>query len=74
MNIDASIVDQQLTGLIDKYANLLSKANTIKQRATAFVLLCIKYYLDISLEEAVKLLTDGGNDDVVDLTFTHISG
>jgi len=67
MDIDASLIDQQLTGIIQKHSNLLpATRDDIKQRSLAFVLLCIKNYLDITLEEASELLTDGSNDGGVD--------
>lgn len=67
MNINASIVDQRLTGILTDHANLLpAKLNEVKKRSLAFVLLCIATMLDIPLEEAAELLTEGGQDEGVD--------
>ncbi|MCC5934984.1 MAG: AIPR family protein [Balneolales bacterium] len=66
MNINASIVDQQLSGLIEKHANLLPEGDPHKKRYAAFVLMCMANALDIEIEEAAELLTEGGNDAGVD--------
>lgn len=67
MNINASIVDQRLTGILTDHDNLLpAKLNEVKKRSLAFVLLCIATMLDIPLEEAAELLTEGGQDEGVD--------
>lgn len=67
MNINASIVDQRLNGILADHANLLpAKLNEEKQRSVAFVLLCIGTMLDFSLEDASELLTEGGQDEGVD--------
>jgi hypothetical protein len=67
MDINASIVDQQITGLLEKYPDWFTKCKDENQkRATAFILLCMKNCLDIPIEETLELLTDGGNDAGVD--------
>jgi len=66
MDINASIIDQQLTGLLEKNSDWLPAGDANKQRSAAFVLLCMANCLDIPLEDAVELLTDGGNDAGVD--------
>ena len=66
MDINASIIDQQLTGLLEKHSDWLPKGEANKQRSAAFVLLCMANCLDIPLEDAVELLTEGGNDAGVD--------
>lgn len=66
MDINASIIDQQLTGLLEKHSDWLPKGEANKQRSTAFVLLCMANCLDIPLEDTVELLTEGGNDAGVD--------
>jgi hypothetical protein len=62
MDINASIIDQQLTGLLEKHSEWLPAGDANKQRSAAFVLLCMANCLDIPLEDAVELLTEGGND------------
>lgn len=66
MDINASIIDQQLTGLLGKRFDWLPAGDANKQRSAAFVLLCMANCLDIPLEDAVELLTEGGNDAGVD--------
>lgn len=66
MDINASIIDQQLTGILEKHADWLPHGDENKQRSAAFVLLCMANCLDIPLEDAVDLLTEGGNDAGVD--------
>lgn len=69
MNINASIVDQRLSGLITDHTDLLlpfAQQDAIKQRSVAFVLLCVSVVLDLPLSEAAELLTEGGNDAGVD--------
>jgi hypothetical protein len=66
MDINASIIDQQLTGLLEKHSDWLPAGDANKQRSAAFVLLCMANCLDIPLEDAVELLTEGGNDAGVD--------
>lgn len=66
MDVNASIVDQQLTGLLEKHPDWLPVGDATRQRSAAFVLLCMANCLDISSEEAVDLLTEGGNDAGVD--------
>jgi len=66
MDINASIIDQQLTGLLEKYSDSLPAGDANKRRSAAFVLLCMANCLDIPLEDAFELLTEGGNDAGVD--------
>lgn len=67
MNINASIVDQRLTGILADHAAFLPLGlNQERQRSLCFVLLCVATMLDIPLEEAAELLTEGGQDEGVD--------
>ncbi|MBF0235509.1 MAG: AIPR family protein [Desulfamplus sp.] len=68
MDINASIIDQQLTGILEKNPAWFERfgRDENKKRSSAFVLLCMSNCLDISLEESVDLLTEGGNDAGVD--------
>ncbi|RFC33337.1 MAG: AIPR protein [Candidatus Nitrotoga sp. SPKER] len=69
MDINASIVDQRLTGIVHDYLALVEPYagnDTVKQRSVAFVLLCASTALELSLEDAAELLTEGGNDVGVD--------
>ena len=66
MDVNASIVDQQLTGILEDHSDWLPDGDANKQRSAAFVLLCMTTCLDIPMEEAAELLTEGGNDAGVD--------
>jgi hypothetical protein len=69
MNINASIIDQRITKIIEQHSDWLPEGDINKQKSSAFVLLCMATVLDIELEETVELLTDGGNDADVDGLF-----
>ncbi|MGB3918341.1 MAG: AIPR family protein [Thiothrix litoralis] len=69
MNINASIVDQRLTGILKEHVGLLEPIvgkDENKQRSLAFVLLCVSTALELPLDTAAELLTEGGNDVGVD--------
>lgn len=67
MNINASIIDQRISGIIDDHPEWLPEGNDAdKKKSVAFVLLCMSTTLDMSLVEAAELLTDGGQDAGVD--------
>ncbi len=64
-NINAILVDQQLTRFLEKYGDRLT-GDDRKKRSTAFLLTCMKRVLDISDEESFDLLTDGPHDAGID--------
>lgn len=69
MNINASIVDQRVTGIAEEYSNELKDivgSDAARQKSLAFILLCVSTVLDTSLSEATDLLTEGSNDLGVD--------
>jgi hypothetical protein len=67
MNINAGIIDQRITGIIEDHSEYLPEGNDLnKKRASAFILLCISTCLEISFADAAELITDGGNDAGVD--------
>jgi len=67
MNINASIIDQRVTGIIEDHPEWLLAGNDLnKQKSAAFVLLCIATCLDVPMDEASELITEGGNDAGVD--------
>ena len=66
MNINVGIIDQQITGLLERHPEWLSDGDENKKKSEAFVLVCMANCLGISQEESVELLTDGGNDAGVD--------
>lgn len=76
MNINVSIVDQQVRGLAQRLKPSIESAldkslNDTVARSVAFVLLCQKVLLDLTDDEALEGLTEGGNDfgvDAIDLS------
>ncbi len=66
LNINASIVDQRITGIVAEHSDWLPRGDENKKKSAAFILLCMSASLEISLEEAADLLTEGGNDAGVD--------
>jgi len=71
LNINASIIDQQVRALaerqraaIEEKANF--KNNDRKLRSSSFVVLVVKTLLDLAEEESVECLTEGGGDFGVD--------
>jgi len=67
MNINASIIDQRVTGIVEDHPDWLPVGRDInKKKSAAFVLLCMSTCIDLPLEDTVELLTEGGNDDGVD--------
>lgn len=69
MDINASIIDQQLTGLLETHSTAFASEfgqDDNKKRSAAFVALSMANCLDISFEDSFELLTEGGNDAGVD--------
>lgn len=76
MNINVGIIDQQVRGLAQRHKDRIEVAldddgegknlGEIMIRSAAFVVLCVKTMLDLTDEEAIDTLTDGGNDFGVD--------
>jgi len=66
MNINASIIDQRVVAIADEYSESLPGRDSERKKSAAFVLLCISTALELSLEEALEFLTEGGNDVGVD--------
>jgi len=75
MNIEASIVDQRLTSIVEDIrepaAKQLSISDPKKLKSLAFVYLCVKTVLDLDGDESFDCLTEGGGDFGVDAI--HIS-
>lgn len=67
MNINASIIDQRVNSIVDKYDSLLPEGSDINhKKSTAFLLLCMSTMFECEIEEAAEFLTDGGNDASID--------
>ena len=67
MNINASIIDQRVSGIVEDHPEWLPEGNDInKKKSAAFVLLCMSTCLEMTLEASAELLTEGGNDAGVD--------
>ena len=55
MNINASIVDQRITGIVEDHPEWLPEGHDLnKKKSAAFVLLCISTCLEMPLDEAVR--------------------
>ena len=71
MNINASIIDQQVRALAERQKAAIEekakfKNDDNKLRSAAFVVLVVKTLLDLTGEEAIECLTEGGGDFGVD--------
>ena len=67
MDVNASLIDQRVLGIVNDHADWLPQGNDLnRKKSAAFVLLCMSTWLDLTLEESADLLTDGGNDAGVD--------
>ena len=65
-NINASIVDQQVAGVVETHPEWFPAGDENMRKSAAFVLLCMANALDLPRAECAELLTDGGNDAGVD--------
>ncbi len=65
-NINASIVDLRVTGMIDEHPEWFPWPDENRRKSAAFVILCMSAALDLPLEDCIELLTDGRNDAGVD--------
>ena len=54
MNINTSIVDQRIIGIIEDCPELLPDGEENKKKSSAFVLLCMFTALELNLEEAAE--------------------
>lgn len=66
MNFTASIIDQRITGILERHPEWFPGNDLNQKKSAAFVVLCMATTLDIEISEAVEFLTDGGNDAGVD--------
>jgi hypothetical protein len=71
MNINVGIIDQQVRGLAQRLKAQIDEAvgknlDETAARSVAFVVLCAKVMLDLTEDEALEALTEGGNDFGVD--------
>jgi hypothetical protein len=70
MNIEASIVDQRLSSIIENIRGpakeQLKISDPTRLKSLAFVYLCVKTVLDLDGEETFDCLTEGGGDFGVD--------
>ncbi|MCY3794640.1 MAG: AIPR family protein [Gammaproteobacteria bacterium] len=66
MNINASIIDQRVAGIIESHPEWFPGSDEGMHKSAAFVVLCMSTALDIPLEDCAEMLTEGGNDAGVD--------
>jgi hypothetical protein len=70
MDINKHIVDQRIRKIIKDYPEKFADDGDEKKKLSkAFVCLSVASYLNIELEEAFDLITEGGNDAGVDAIF-----
>jgi len=74
MNINVGIIDQQVTGLATRLKEKIELAleatiDETKAKSIAFVVLCAKVMLELSDDEAIDTLCEGGNDFGVDAIY-----
>ena len=70
MDINKHIVDQRIRKIVaDNPDNFLSINDEAKKLSQAFVCLAVSAYLDIEIEEAFSLITEGGNDAGIDAVY-----
>ena len=65
-NINASIVDLRVTGIVEAHREWFPWPDENKRKYAAFVVLCMSTALDLPLDDCIPLLTEGGNDAGVD--------
>jgi hypothetical protein len=66
MSLNASIIEQRVAKLVEDHRDALGPGDEDKLRSKAFVWLATSTVLDIPLEEARDLITDGGGDLAID--------
>jgi hypothetical protein len=79
MNINASIIDQRLTGVQEEIRERViselgfggKSSDKVRLKSLAFVYLCVKTKLDLDADDAFDCLTEGGGDFGVDAI--HVS-
>jgi hypothetical protein len=70
MDINKHIVDQRIRKIVSDNLDIFQEEKDDKKRlSTAFVCLSVATYLDIELEDAFGLVTEGGNDAGVDAIY-----
>ncbi len=70
MDINKHIVDQRIRKIVnDNPEEFAGESDERKRLSKAFVCLSVASYLNIELEEAFDLITEGGNDAGVDAIF-----
>jgi hypothetical protein len=70
MDINKHIVDQRIRKIVSDNPDIFAGENDDKKKLSkAFVCLSVASYLDIELEEAFGLITEGGNDAGVDAIY-----
>ena len=70
MDINKHIIDQRIRKIVSNNPeNFTSEGDEKKKLSKAFVCLSVASYLNIELEEAFGLITEGGNDAGIDAIF-----
>jgi hypothetical protein len=69
MDINASIIDQRVEGLLDAHRELLPGNSDEHKKSAAFVLLCVMAKLELNAESALDCVTEGSGDAGVDALY-----
>jgi len=75
MDIAKQIIDQRISGIIEKYSQNDEYAQYFKEgegernRSKAFLLLGVASYLNLDLSEAIQYITEGGGDGGFDAVY-----
>ena len=74
MSLATQIIDQQVSGIVEKYADVLADELRLgtdrqKHRSAAFLFLVARTAFDLTDEEAFDGIVDGGNDFGVDALY-----
>ena len=70
MDIEKQIVDQRLRRIVTDHVEWFEDSKDEKQKMSkAFVVLAVSAYLKIRLDEAIGLVTDGGQDAGIDAIY-----
>ena len=74
VSLAAQIIDQQISGILERQADSFAAelgpgADEARRRSTAFTFLVARTVLDLTEDEALDSIVDGGNDFGVDALF-----
>lgn len=66
MDLNEAIVEQQVSGIVERLGERLPGRDVARRRSAAFVLLAVRAILDLDEEAALDRITEGEGDEAVD--------